>query len=149
MVAEVMRRIYGSDDLFPDNRADAYHAYQSVNYVTSHDSFTLYDLVSYDRKHNWQNGNNKIIIRTVLTRTTVGIVGKKEMKLSPRQSSPCENRVSAMVKRAPARRRPRKAKPGTKSLGPAECRLEQPTGATAEVSEAIENAGGVQQRLRL
>jgi isoamylase len=58
MVPEVMRRIYGSDDLFPDSRADAYHAYQSVNYVTSHDGFTLFDLVSYDRKHNWQNGNN-------------------------------------------------------------------------------------------
>jgi glycogen operon protein len=58
MVPEVMRRIYGSDDLFPDSRADAYHAYQSVNYVTSHDGFALYDLVSYDRKHNWQNGNN-------------------------------------------------------------------------------------------
>ena len=29
-----------------------------------------------------------------------------------------------MVKRAPARRRPRKAKPGTKGLDPAECRLE-------------------------
>jgi glycogen operon protein len=58
MVPEVMRRIYGSDDLFPDNRFDAYHAYQSVNYVTSHDGFTLYDLVSYDHKHNWKNGNN-------------------------------------------------------------------------------------------
>jgi isoamylase len=58
MVPDVMRRIYGSDDLFPDSRADAYHAYQSVNYVTSHDGFTLYDLVSYDHKHNWQNGNN-------------------------------------------------------------------------------------------
>ena len=58
MVPDVMRRIYGSDDLFPDNRAEAYHAYQSVNYVTSHDGFTLYDLVAYDRKHNSQNGNN-------------------------------------------------------------------------------------------
>jgi isoamylase len=58
MVPDLMRRIYGSDDLFPDNRSDAYHAFQSVNYVTSHDGFTLYDLVSYDRKHNWQNGNN-------------------------------------------------------------------------------------------
>ncbi|MFY9645821.1 MAG: isoamylase, partial [Terriglobales bacterium] len=57
MVPDLMRRIYGSDDLFPDNRDDAYHAYQSVNYVTSHDGFTLYDLVSYNRKHNWQNGN--------------------------------------------------------------------------------------------
>jgi isoamylase len=58
MVPDVMRRIYGSDDFFPDSRADAYHAYQSVNYVTSHDGFTLYDLVSYDRKRNWANGNN-------------------------------------------------------------------------------------------
>ena len=34
MVPDLMRRIYGSDDLFPDSRADAYHAYQSVNYIT-------------------------------------------------------------------------------------------------------------------
>jgi ParB family transcriptional regulator, chromosome partitioning protein len=47
-----------------------------------------------------------------------------------------------MVKRAPARRRPRKAKPGTKGLGPAECRLGQPTGAAAEAAEAIGKAGG-------
>jgi isoamylase len=58
MVSDLMRRIYGSDDLFPDSRADAYHAYQSVNYVTSHDGFTLYDLVSYNYKRNWVNGHN-------------------------------------------------------------------------------------------
>src|SRR5579864_9081439 len=57
MVPELMRRLYGSDDLFPDSRADAYHAYQSVNYVTSHDGFTLYDLVSYNSKSNWANGH--------------------------------------------------------------------------------------------
>src|ERR1700758_2760804 len=57
-VPELMRRLYGSDDLFPDDRLDAYHAYQSLNYVTSHDGFTLYDLVSYNEKHNWANGNN-------------------------------------------------------------------------------------------
>jgi isoamylase len=58
MVPDLMRRLYGSDDLFPDSRADAYHAYQSVNFVTSHDGFTLYDLVSYERKRNWANGND-------------------------------------------------------------------------------------------
>jgi ParB family chromosome partitioning protein len=47
-----------------------------------------------------------------------------------------------MVKRAPARRRPRKAKAGTNGLAPAECRLDQATGAAAEVAEAIEKAGG-------
>ena len=58
MVPDLMRRIYGSDDLFPDSRATAYHAYQSVNYVTAHDGFTLYDLVSYNHKRNWPNGHN-------------------------------------------------------------------------------------------
>jgi len=58
MIPDLMRRIYGSDDLFPDSRATAYHAYQSVNYVTSHDGFTLYDLVSYNHKRNWPNGHN-------------------------------------------------------------------------------------------
>jgi isoamylase len=58
MVPDLMRRIYGSDDLFPDSRADAYHAYQTVNYIDSHDGFTLHDLVSYDRKRNWRNGHN-------------------------------------------------------------------------------------------
>ena len=58
MVPDLMRRVYGSDDFFPDSRADAYHAYQSVNYVTSHDGFTLYDLVSYNQKNNWANGHN-------------------------------------------------------------------------------------------
>ena len=47
-----------------------------------------------------------------------------------------------MVKRAPVRRRPRKAKPGTKGLDPGECRLEQPTGSAAGVAAAIERAGG-------
>ena len=58
MVPDLMRRIYGSDDLFPDSRADAYHAYQTVNYIDSHDGFTLYDLVSYNQKRNWKNGHN-------------------------------------------------------------------------------------------
>src|SRR5579864_308829 len=47
-----------------------------------------------------------------------------------------------MVKPAPARRRPRKAKPGTRGLGPAECRLEEPTGTAAEAASAITKVGG-------
>ena len=58
MVPQLMQRIYGSDDLFPDGRPHAYHPYQSVNYIDSHDGFTLYDLVSYNQKHNWKNGQN-------------------------------------------------------------------------------------------
>jgi glycogen operon protein len=58
MVPALMQRLYGSDDLFPDDRVHAFHPFQSVNYVTAHDGFTLYDLVSYDRKHNEANGHN-------------------------------------------------------------------------------------------
>ena len=55
-VPALMRRLYGSDDLFPDDRMHAYHSFQSVNFVTSHDGFTLYDLVAYQEKRNWANG---------------------------------------------------------------------------------------------
>src|ERR1700741_3640489 len=47
-----------------------------------------------------------------------------------------------MVKRAPARRRQRKAKPGTKGLGPAECKLPELAGNAAEAAEAVQKAGG-------
>jgi len=43
--------------LFPDDIMSAYHAYQSVNFITCHDGFCLYDLVSYNRKHNEANGH--------------------------------------------------------------------------------------------
>jgi len=48
-----------------------------------------------------------------------------------------------MVKRLPARRRPRKAKPGTKGITPAESRLERPEGLAGEAAEAVERAGGL------
>src|ERR671927_124601 len=46
------------------------------------------------------------------------------------------------IKRAPARRRPRKAKPGTRGLSPSECHLDHPIGNAVSVAEAIEKAGG-------
>jgi len=58
MTARLMTRLYGSDDLFPDKPENVYHPYQSVNFVTSHDGFCLYDLVSYNEKHNEANGLN-------------------------------------------------------------------------------------------
>jgi isoamylase len=56
-VPALMLRLYGSDDLFPDSTYDGYRPFQSVNFVTSHDGFCLYDLVSYNRKHNEPNGH--------------------------------------------------------------------------------------------
>jgi isoamylase len=52
----LMQRVYGSDDLFPDDLESSYHPFQSVNFITAHDGFCLYDLVSYNYKHNEANG---------------------------------------------------------------------------------------------
>jgi ParB family chromosome partitioning protein len=46
-----------------------------------------------------------------------------------------------MAKRTPVRR-PRKAKPATRGLTPADSRLEQPEGAAADAAAVIEQAGG-------
>ncbi|NTV62369.1 MAG: glycogen-debranching protein, partial [Oscillochloris sp.] len=57
LVPALMRRIYGSDDLFPDSLHDACRPYQSVNFITAHDGFCLYDLTAYNQKHNEANGH--------------------------------------------------------------------------------------------
>jgi ParB family chromosome partitioning protein len=46
------------------------------------------------------------------------------------------------LKRAPAKRRPRKAKPGTRGLTPAECRLDSLPAAAQEALQRIEREGG-------
>jgi glycogen operon protein len=52
-VQALATRFCGSADLYSENGLTPYH---SVNFVTSHDGFTLEDLVSYDKKHNEANG---------------------------------------------------------------------------------------------
>jgi isoamylase len=48
LVPSVMTRLYGSDDLFPGDAVSARHPWQSVNYIVSHDGYTLYDQVAYN-----------------------------------------------------------------------------------------------------
>lgn len=50
---ELASRLTGSEDLFAHNRRTPE---ASVNFITSHDGFTLNDLVSYNQKHNLANG---------------------------------------------------------------------------------------------
>jgi len=52
---ELATRVTGSADLYLGNGRKPFH---SINFVTSHDGFTLYDLLSYNRKHNEENGEN-------------------------------------------------------------------------------------------
>lgn len=49
--SNVMKRIEGSEDLYHNRTSNA-----SINFITCHDGFTLYDLVSYNEKHNIENG---------------------------------------------------------------------------------------------
>ncbi|MEZ6044043.1 MAG: alpha-amylase family glycosyl hydrolase [Planctomycetaceae bacterium] len=58
MVADLMTRLYGSADLFPDDLKNSCRPWQSINYISSHDGFTLYDMVSYNQKRNWANGHD-------------------------------------------------------------------------------------------
>jgi glycogen operon protein len=60
MVPSVMQRLYGSDDLFPDRIEEARRPFYSINYVISHDGFNLYDLVSYNERHNEANGHHNL-----------------------------------------------------------------------------------------
>jgi len=52
-IGEVAYRLTGSPDLY---QHDGKRPYASINFVTSHDGFTLTDLVSYNEKHNEANG---------------------------------------------------------------------------------------------
>lgn len=57
-VPDLMTRLYGSTDLFPDALVDAYRRFQSINYVDCHDGMSLHDLVSYTRddQRSWNCG---------------------------------------------------------------------------------------------
>ncbi len=52
-IGEMAYRLTGSPDLYQD---DGRRPYASINFITSHDGFTLNDLVSYNDKHNEANG---------------------------------------------------------------------------------------------
>jgi glycogen operon protein len=52
---EFAKRLHGSADLFEPGGK---RPHQSVNLITSHDGFTLADLVSYEQRHNEANGEN-------------------------------------------------------------------------------------------
>jgi isoamylase len=53
LVPELANRIQGSPDLYFQRGPTA-----TINFITCHDGFTLRDLVSYDYKHNYSNGEN-------------------------------------------------------------------------------------------
>lgn len=55
MIRELATRVCGSSDLY---EYQGRLPISSINFVTCHDGFTLYDLFSYNQKHNEANGEN-------------------------------------------------------------------------------------------
>jgi len=53
MVSHLATRVSGSSDLYLRDGRKPFH---SINFITSHDGFTLNDMVSFARKHNEDNG---------------------------------------------------------------------------------------------
>jgi glycogen operon protein len=56
-LADLGWRLTGSADLYGE---DGRSAFNSVNFITCHDGFTLCDLVSYNEKHNEANGEQNL-----------------------------------------------------------------------------------------
>ncbi|MCC7475861.1 MAG: glycogen debranching protein GlgX [Pirellulales bacterium] len=57
MTGPMATRLAGSSDLYQPSGRRPYH---SINFITSHDGFTLNDLVSYERKHNQENKEDNL-----------------------------------------------------------------------------------------
>ena len=55
LIPELLKRIFGSPDIFKRNNRGPM---SNINFVTCHDGFTMWDLVSYNNKHNLSNGEN-------------------------------------------------------------------------------------------
>jgi glycogen operon protein len=55
MLGEFAQRFTGSPDLYMN---DYRRPTASINFITAHDGFTLNDLVSYNEKHNLENGED-------------------------------------------------------------------------------------------
>jgi len=55
LVSRLATRLLGSPDMYSFEEREAE---QSINFVTCHDGFTLNDLVSYNQKHNEDNGED-------------------------------------------------------------------------------------------
>ena len=109
-LADLGWRLTGSADMYGD---DGRSAYNSVNFITCHDGFTLNDLVSYNRKHNEPNQENNNDGCNDNNSWNCGVEGETERSVRARAAAAAdeEPRVPAAVRLGhaddPGRRRVR------------------------------------------
>ena len=88
MISGLAMRLSGSSDLYSTNGRKPFH---SINFITSHDGFTLNDLVSYEKKHNLSNGEENADGHNANFSKNYGVEG-------PSQSKEIEGLRNRMVK---------------------------------------------------
>jgi glycogen operon protein len=88
MISALAMRLSGSSDLYSTNGRKPFH---SINFITSHDGFTLNDLVSYEKKHNLANGEENADGHNANFSRNHGVEG-------PSQSKDIENLRNRMVR---------------------------------------------------
>jgi hypothetical protein len=89
LIGDLAFRLTGSADLYQHNGR---RPHASINFITAHDGFTLYDLVSYNERHNDANGENNQDGDRI---TEVGIAGLRATPTS-RRFWPCAC-ISAVI----------------------------------------------------
>ncbi len=67
--------ITGSQNLYAK-----YSPNRSINFITAHDGYTLHDLVSYENKHNWENGEENRDGSNANCSWNGGVEGKTDKK---------------------------------------------------------------------
>ncbi len=72
---EFARRLHGSSDIFEHHGKPPY---SSINFLCSHDGYTLRDLVSYQERHNEANGENNRDGHTENFAYNYGVEGETE-----------------------------------------------------------------------
>jgi len=77
-VPALATRIGGSSDLY---QGSGRRPYNSINYITCHDGFTLCDLVSYEQKHNEANGEENLDGTNQNFSSNSGVEGPTDDKL--------------------------------------------------------------------
>jgi len=88
-------RLSGSSDLYLRDGRKPFH---SINFITSHDGFTLRDLVSYEKKHNEGNGENNRDGGDNNNSANYGVEGpSKDRKLEALRFKQMKNFLAAML----------------------------------------------------
>ena len=111
-VPELASRLAGSSDIYESSGRGAY---ASINFVTAHDGYTLYDLVSYEQKHNEDERRRAIATATTTTSAGTGVPRAKPptRRFSTSASASC----ATSSPRSHFRRACRCCRTATRSLG--------------------------------